>query len=144
VGEGEYEEAIKDFTSAIKIRPDYATAYFNRGNAWRGLREYDDAIRDFKKAMELDPSKKERALEEIRFCESKMRILNRRGKEPIRRCLVMPDYFSFFSPLMTTNKILPLSFQEDQARLTGFEPDSRLLQKVKTSLFSMCVWRQSR
>lgn len=76
----EYEEAIKDFTSAIRIRPDYATAYFNRGSAWRGLREYDDAIEDFKKAMEFDPSKKERALEEIRFCESKIRILNRRGK----------------------------------------------------------------
>jgi tetratricopeptide (TPR) repeat protein len=73
VGDGDYEEAIKDFTHAIKVKPDYATAYFNRGSARRGLGEYGDAIPDFRKAMELDSSKKERALEEIKFCESKIR-----------------------------------------------------------------------
>jgi len=73
VEEGDFERAIKDFTQAIKIKPDHATAYFNRGSAWRGLKEYENAIEDFKKAMKLDPAKKEKALAEIRFCESKIK-----------------------------------------------------------------------
>jgi tetratricopeptide (TPR) repeat protein len=73
VKEGDYEEAIKDFTEAIKIKPGYATAYFNRGNAWMGLGEYRNALKDFKKAIELDPKKREKASEKIKFCEFKIK-----------------------------------------------------------------------
>jgi tetratricopeptide (TPR) repeat protein len=55
------------------VNPDYASAYFNRGNAFMGLREYRRAIPDLKKAIELDPTKKERALEKIKFCESRIK-----------------------------------------------------------------------
>ncbi len=73
VDDREYEQAIKDFTNAIRVKPDYASAYFNRGGAWRGLREYRKAIQDFKRAVELDPAKMGRALEEIKFCEARIK-----------------------------------------------------------------------
>jgi tetratricopeptide (TPR) repeat protein len=71
--ERDYEEAIKDFTHAIKIKPDYTLAYFNRGKAWIELSEYGNAVNDFKKVLELDPQKREKALEKIKFCESKIK-----------------------------------------------------------------------
>ena len=77
VDEGDYEGSIKDFTHAIKLRPDYATAYFNRGSAWRGLKEYKNAIEDFKKAMDIDPTKREKALAEIKFCESRIKNISK-------------------------------------------------------------------
>ena len=73
VDDREYEQSIEDFTRAIEVNPDYASAYFNRGNAFMGLREYRRAIPDLKKAIELDPTKKERALEKIKFCESRIK-----------------------------------------------------------------------
>ncbi len=71
--ERDYEEAIEDFTIAILIKPDYALAFDNRGRSWMELREYLQAIEDFKKVSELDPSRKEKALERIKFCESKIK-----------------------------------------------------------------------
>jgi len=75
VEEGNFERAIRDFSYAIEIKPDYATAYFNRGSAWRSLKEYRSAIEDFEKAMTIDPAKRERALAEIKFCESRIKNL---------------------------------------------------------------------
>ena len=48
---GEYQEAIDDFTTAIKINPDYASAYNNRGGSkyYLGL----DGCSDLKKAAAL-------------------------------------------------------------------------------------------
>jgi len=39
---GHNQEAITDFTMAIRIDPDYAEAYYNRGNALLYLEEYND------------------------------------------------------------------------------------------------------
>jgi tetratricopeptide (TPR) repeat protein len=75
VEEGDFEAAIRDLSYAIEIKPYYATAYFNRGSAWRGLKEYRKAIEDFKKAMEIDPSRSEKAKSEIKFCESRIKNL---------------------------------------------------------------------
>ena len=36
---GEYDLAIKDFTKAIKLKPDYAFAYNNRGAVYRSKGE---------------------------------------------------------------------------------------------------------
>lgn len=52
---GNYNKAIDNYTKAIKIKPDYAEAYNNRGNAYSQLRQYDKAINDYAKAIELKP-----------------------------------------------------------------------------------------
>ncbi len=38
---GEHDLAIKDFTKAIEIKPDYTFAYNNRGAVYRDKGEYD-------------------------------------------------------------------------------------------------------
>ena len=44
---GRYQEAIADYTTAIKINPDDADAYVNRGAAYDDLGRYQEAIADY-------------------------------------------------------------------------------------------------
>ncbi|MDB4152665.1 tetratricopeptide repeat protein [Flavobacteriaceae bacterium] len=50
-----YNGAISDFTAAIRIKPDYGFAYFQRAYAKDELKDYYGAIEDLSKAIELDP-----------------------------------------------------------------------------------------
>ena len=52
--QGEYEQAIADYTAAIKLNPQLAEAYYNRGNAYRRQGEYDQAIADYTAAIGLN------------------------------------------------------------------------------------------
>ena len=51
--QGNYEMAIADFTQAIKLDPNNAAAYCNRGVVYD---DYDRAIADFNHAIKLDPN----------------------------------------------------------------------------------------
>ena len=51
---GRYQEAIADYTTAIKINPDYAIAYIKRGFAKENLGR--DCCDDYKKACDLGES----------------------------------------------------------------------------------------
>ncbi len=51
----EYENAIKHFTQAIRLKPDLANAYFNRGVTYAFRDEFDDAIKDFDMVIQLQP-----------------------------------------------------------------------------------------
>ena len=53
--EGEIDLAIKDFTKAIKLKPNYAIAYNNRGAVYRDKGEQDLAIKDCNEAIQLKP-----------------------------------------------------------------------------------------
>jgi tetratricopeptide (TPR) repeat protein len=50
-----YDEAIADFTEAIRLRQDSAMAYFGRGKAWFWKSEYERALADHEEALRLDP-----------------------------------------------------------------------------------------
>ena len=52
---GEYQLAIDNYTKAIRIDPDDATAYYNRGVAYYDLGNYEDAIADYTRAIRIDP-----------------------------------------------------------------------------------------
>jgi len=53
---GKHDLAIRDYTKAIELRPDYPEAYNNRGNTYGELSgKHDLAIRDYTKAIELRP-----------------------------------------------------------------------------------------
>ncbi len=43
-------------TEAIRLNPDYARAYFMRGNLWLARGDNDRAISDFSVALGLDPN----------------------------------------------------------------------------------------
>jgi tetratricopeptide (TPR) repeat protein len=49
------EEAIRCYSKAIAIRPDFVEAYNNRGNARFDLRDLDNAISDYAKAIRMKP-----------------------------------------------------------------------------------------
>jgi len=51
----DYEGAIRDYTKAIELKPDYAKAYFNRGLTKGKMKDYESAITDHTKAIELKP-----------------------------------------------------------------------------------------
>ena len=52
---GDYDSAIKDYDVAIKLKPDFVQAYYNRGLAYHENVNFDLAIKDYSKAIELNP-----------------------------------------------------------------------------------------
>ena len=55
---GNFRDAIGEFTEAINLSPKYGLAYANRGLAYYYLGEIDNAIKDFSQAVTLKPSNK--------------------------------------------------------------------------------------
>ena len=65
-GLGQLGSAVKSYEKAIEIKPDYAKAHYNLGNALHDLslqrfgqlslnRELDDPIKSYKRSIEIDP-----------------------------------------------------------------------------------------
>ena len=50
------EKAISAYDTAIRLRPDYAEAYNNRGNIKSGLDSHDAALGDYDEAIRLNPN----------------------------------------------------------------------------------------
>ena len=53
---GDFEKAIADYSESIRLRPDYATAYYNRANSHNALEETEKAIADLDAAIAINPS----------------------------------------------------------------------------------------
>jgi tetratricopeptide (TPR) repeat protein len=53
---GDYNAAITEFTEAIRLNPNYITAYAARADVYREKRKYDAVIKDCNKAVKLDPN----------------------------------------------------------------------------------------
>jgi tetratricopeptide (TPR) repeat protein len=54
--EGDFNQAIADFTSAIELDPKKAEAYNYRGHAYSGKSSFDRAISDFTSAIGISPN----------------------------------------------------------------------------------------
>jgi tetratricopeptide (TPR) repeat protein len=52
----DYDRAIADHTQAIRINPNHANAYNNRGWAYYLKTEYPRARADWNRALQLDPN----------------------------------------------------------------------------------------
>ncbi len=52
---GAYKDAISNLNKALKLKPDFAEAYNNRGVAKGKMGKYEEAIDDFTKAIEKKP-----------------------------------------------------------------------------------------
>jgi len=50
-----YPEAIRDYTNAIAMKPDFYQAYYARGNVYKYQKDYPRAIQDYSKAIEINP-----------------------------------------------------------------------------------------
>jgi protein O-mannosyl-transferase len=53
---GQPDEAMVHFEQAIKLQPDYAEAYYNRGNVLYAKGRIDEAIADFEKTLQIQPN----------------------------------------------------------------------------------------
>ena len=51
---GQFDQAISDFSQAIEINPNDAMLYYNRGNAYSEKGLHNQAISDYEKAIELN------------------------------------------------------------------------------------------
>ena len=51
----QHDRAIEHYTEAIDLKPDFATAYYNRGNTYYHKGDYDRAIADHTDAIALSP-----------------------------------------------------------------------------------------
>lgn len=54
--EKNYEQAVADFSRAIKIDPGSAQAYTGRGRIYNIQKQYDLALTDLNRSIELDPN----------------------------------------------------------------------------------------
>ena len=53
---GQSEKALVAYDTAIRLQPDYAEVYNNRGNIKSGLGSHDDALDDYDEAIRLNPN----------------------------------------------------------------------------------------
>jgi serine/threonine protein kinase len=51
----DYSGAIENYSKAIELNPQYASAYYNRGYAYYNKGNYDQAIKDYNKTIVLNP-----------------------------------------------------------------------------------------
>ena len=63
LGFEEPEQAIADFTTGIRLRPDYSLLYRDRGKAYESLEDIEKAVADYEEYMRLavsnDPAKEQ-------------------------------------------------------------------------------------
>ncbi|MEQ9447665.1 MAG: tetratricopeptide repeat protein [Rhodospirillaceae bacterium] len=52
--EGEYEQALEDYSRAVELVPDLGAAYLNEGAAHIYRKDFDSALQPLNKAIELD------------------------------------------------------------------------------------------
>ena len=53
---GKYNAALREYTKAVELNPDYSNAYNNRGHVYNILGNHKRAIIDLTKAIELNPN----------------------------------------------------------------------------------------
>lgn len=91
---GDYGAAAVDYGNYIKLYPDVATGYLNRGRAYESVKKYDAAINDFTKAMKLEtdsPVPKE-ALSRVLYDQAqafKSKGDTKKAIDNLHRCLAL-------------------------------------------------------
>lgn len=50
----DHKQAITDYSQTIKLKPNYALAYNNRGNAYSDLEQFNQAIKDYTQAIQIN------------------------------------------------------------------------------------------
>ncbi len=53
--EGKFNEAVYHYGEVIRLQPDYANAYYNRGTIYIELGQYNEAIHDYNETVRIKP-----------------------------------------------------------------------------------------
>jgi TonB family protein len=78
---GKYDDALKDYSEAIRLKPDYQYHYADRANVYEKLGKNDLAAADKKKFEELDLAEKNKSGGEASGEEAKTNV-NRKSSGP--------------------------------------------------------------
>lgn len=80
---GQYNEAIGEYTKALKMNPGYAIAYCNRGMAYAKNGHYEKAVADYNQALSINPKHSttfyNRGIAHLRLGDSKQAIKDFQG-----------------------------------------------------------------
>lgn len=52
---GRYDDAIKECTKAVTLRPDHPSAHFHLGNAYYAKMWWEEALVEYERVFQLDP-----------------------------------------------------------------------------------------
>jgi len=52
---GEFENAIKEYTLAIKHNPEYYLAFYNRGRAYQNMGKYEESLKNYADTIKINP-----------------------------------------------------------------------------------------
>ena len=55
LAQGKYDEALRAFEETIRLQPDFAEYYCNRGNAQKQMGQWEDAFASYHKALTVKP-----------------------------------------------------------------------------------------
>ena len=92
----QYDRAIKDFTQAITIDPNYAYAFYNRGLAYANKKQYDRAIKDYTQAIAIDPNLAE-AFNNRGYVYDEKKQYDRAIEDYTKTIAIDPNYASAFN-----------------------------------------------
>jgi Tfp pilus assembly protein PilF len=90
-----FEEALASHDRALALRPDYAEARYNRGNALHKLRRFEEALADYEHAVALRPDYVE-ALDNRGVALHDLRRFEEALESYDRALAVQPDYAKAF------------------------------------------------
>jgi tetratricopeptide (TPR) repeat protein len=51
-----FQDAVEDFTSSLRLRPEHANSYFRRAHALHLMSAFDQAIVDYTHVLRIDPN----------------------------------------------------------------------------------------
>ena len=80
-----HDEALASYDRALTLRPDYAEAHYNRGNALEELKRHDEALASYDRALTLRPDHAEAlnnrgiALQELKRLDERWRATTARS-----------------------------------------------------------------
>ncbi len=119
-----HEDAIRHYATALALRPGYAEAHYNIGNALQALGRYDEAIAAYEKAAAIKPD----YAEALNNLGNALQALNRHEEAIVRfeqALAVMPDYAEAHNNL--GNSLQALNRHEQaiarHARALALQPD---------------------
>ncbi|MBX9692851.1 MAG: tetratricopeptide repeat protein, partial [Cyanobacteria bacterium] len=92
---GNFEAAVSNATTALKLSPDYIRAYEIRGSAFKRLKKYPEALKDYNDALLQSPNAPElMAKRALLYCE--MKLYDKALADSNDYIAMQPDYHHAF------------------------------------------------
>lgn len=100
----DFQGALRDYQKAMRLQPDAAEAYLNRGNLLFMAQRYDEAIIDYKMSLELDIKKPEVAELNIGMSNEQLGNLTLAKQQYEKALSMIPEWPIAIEKLARVNK----------------------------------------